>query len=153
MTEDPRYSSPQQPGQRMPNQQGAPGHSPAGYSQPYDWRYGSTQPPYGSTPGPFPGPLPGSTPGMPPAAPVRKRFRPIALTVGALAIAAVSAGVGGMVAMSAQPKGNPVTTIDTAVPNGRNVPTANVPIGSVEQVAAKVVPSVCLLYTSPSPRD
>ena len=147
MTEDPRYSSPQQPGQRMPNQQGAPGHSPAGYSQPHEWRYGTTQPPYGSAPGPFPGPLPGGTPGMPPTAPVRKRFRPIALTVGALAIAAVSAGVGGMVAMSAQPNSGPVTTIDTAVPNGRNVATANVPIGSVEQVAAKVVPSVVKLET------
>jgi putative serine protease PepD len=84
---------------------------------------------------------------MPPAAPVRKRFRPIALTAGALAIAAVSAGVGGMVAMSAQPSSNPVTTITTAAPNGRNVPTANVPIGSVEQVAAKVVPSVVKLET------
>jgi putative serine protease PepD len=64
-----------------------------------------------------------------------------------LAIAAVSAGVGGMVAMSAQPTSNPVTTIDTAAPNGRNVPTSNVPIGSVEQVAAKVLPSVVKLET------
>jgi putative serine protease PepD len=84
---------------------------------------------------------------MPPTAPARKRFRPIALTASALAIAAVSAGVGGMVAMSAQPTSNPVTTIDTAAPNGRNVPTSNVPIGSVEQVAAKVLPSVVKLET------
>jgi putative serine protease PepD len=147
MTEDPRYSSPQQPGQRMPNQQAAPGHNPAGYSQPYDWRYGSTQPPYGPAHDPYRGPRPAGTPGMPPAAPVRKRFRPIALTAGALAIAAVSAGVGGMVAMSAQPSSTPVTTIDTAAPNGRNIPTSNVPIGSVEQVAAKVLPSVVKLET------
>jgi len=147
MTEDPRYSSPQQPGQRVPNQQAAPGHNPAGYTQPYDWRYGSTPPPYGPAHDPYRGPRPSATPGMPPAAPVRKRFRPIALTVGALAIAAVSAGVGGMVAMSAQPSSGPVTTIDTAVPNGRSVATASVPIGSVEQVAAKVVPSVVKLET------
>lgn len=147
MTEDPRYSSPQQHGQRMPNQQAAPGHNPAGYSQPYDWRYGSAHPPYGPAHDPYGGPRPVGTPVMTPAAPVRKRFRPIALTVGALAIAAVSAGVGGMVAMNAQPSSGPVTTIDTAAPNGRNVPTANVPIGSVEQVAAKVVPSVVKLET------
>ncbi len=39
MTDDPRYSAPQQPGQRVPNQQAAPGYPQAGYQQPYDWRY------------------------------------------------------------------------------------------------------------------
>ena len=43
--------------------------------------------------------------------------------------------------------GGPITTIATAAPNGRAVPTANVPVGSVEQVAAKVVPSVVKLET------
>jgi len=147
MTEDPRYSSPQQSGQRMPNPQAAPGHSPTGYTQPYDWRYGSTQPQFGSAHDPYRGAPHGGTAVMPPVAPTRKRFRPIALTAGALAIAAVSAGVGGMVAMSARPASSPVTTIATAEANGRNIPTANAPIGSVEQVAAKVVPSVVKLET------
>ena len=39
------------------------------------------------------------------------------------------------------------TTVVAPAPNGRNVPTANVPIGSVEQVAVKVVPSVVKLET------
>jgi putative serine protease PepD len=52
-----------------------------------------------------------------------------------------------MVAMTAQPANAPVTTIATAAPNGRNVPAANMPIGTVEQVAAKVVPSVVKLET------
>ena len=40
-----------------------------------------------------------------------------------------------------------VTTITAAAPNGRSAPAANVPIGSVEQVAVKVVPSVVKLET------
>lgn len=71
------------------------------------------------------------------------------MTAGALAIAAVSAGVGGLVATAkVQPDGRTAaTTITTAAQPGRSIPTANVPIGSVEQVAAKVVPSVVKLET------
>jgi len=148
MTEDPRYSSPQQSGQRVPNQQGAPGYNQTGYQQPYDWRYANTQPQYGQPADPYHAARQGNTGMLPPVAPRRKRFRPIALTAGALAIAAVSAGMGGMVALTARPDGTTATTTVAApAPNGRNVPTANAPIGSVEQVAAKVVPSVVKLET------
>lgn len=145
MTEDPRYSSPQQSGQRAPNQQAAPGYHQAGYQQPYDWRYANTQPQYGQAQDPYYGAPQGGAGAMLP--PARKRFRPIALTAGALAIAAVSAGMGGMVALTTRPDSRPATTISAPAPSGRSVPTANAPIGSVEQVAAKVVPSVVKLET------
>ena len=45
MTDDPRYSPPQS-GQRVPNQQVAPGYTQAGYQQHYDWRYANAQQPY-----------------------------------------------------------------------------------------------------------
>ena len=139
MTDDPRYATPHQPGQ-SPSPQAAQGYPQAGYQQPYDWRYATGSPTAQQHY------QPGQTPGYP-AAPPRKRSRTAALTAGALAIAAVSAGVGGAVATMVQPDGRAVTTITTAAPNGRNVPAANIPIGSVEQVAAKVVPSVVKLET------
>ena len=160
MTEDPRYSTPQQAGRRVPNQQAAPGsnqsgyhqtgsnqsgYHQSGYQQPYDWRYANTQGHYGPAPYPSQAAQPVGAAGMPP--PARKRFRPVAMTVGALAIAAVSAGVGGMVAMTAQPGGRPAGTITSPAPNGRNIPAVSAPIGTVEQVAAKVVPSVVKLET------
>jgi putative serine protease PepD len=145
MTEDPRYSSPQQSGQLAPNQQAAPGYHQAGYQQPYDWRYANTQPQYGQAQDPYYGARQGGAGATLP--PARKRFRPIALTAGALAIAAVSAGMGGMVALTTRPDSRPATTISAPAPSGRSVPTANAPIGSVEQVAAKVVPSVVKLET------
>ncbi len=150
MTEDPRYSTPQQVGRRGPNQQAAPGSNQSGYhqtgyQQPYDWRYANTQGHYGPAPYPSQAAQPVGAAGMSP--PARKRFRPVAMTVGALAIAAVSAGVGGMVAMTAQPGGRPAGTIISPAPNGRNIPAVSAPIGTVEQVAAKVVPSVVKLET------
>ena len=151
MTDDPRYSPSQQSGRGLPNQQAGSGYNPGGYQQPYDWRYASAQQPGAQQAwDPYRSARAGSTAVLPPVAgePARKRSRPIAMTVGALAIAAVSAGMGGMVAVMAQPQSGPTTTIATAVPNGRAaVPTANVPVGSVEQVAAKVVPSVVKLET------
>jgi putative serine protease PepD len=150
MTEDPRYSTPQQAGRRVPNQQAAPGsnqsgYHQSGYQQPYDWRYANTQGHYGPAPYPSQAAQPVGAAGMSP--PARKRFRPVAMTVGALAIAAVSAGVGGMVAMTAQPGGRPADTITSPAHNGRNIPAVSAPIGTVEQVAAKVVPSVVKLET------
>jgi putative serine protease PepD len=48
----------------------------------------------------------------------------------------------------AHPDREPVSSVGTPAPNGpNNVPAANLPIGSVEQVAAKVVPSVVKLET------
>ena len=138
---DERFN-PQQPAQQTPGPQPGSGYNQTGYQQPYDWRYSTQQPtqqqwdPYRSAPAP--------TTVM---AKPRKRSRAIALSAGALAIAAVSAGIGGVVATAVHPDGPATTTITTAAAPGRNVPTANVPIGSVEQVAAKVVPSVVKLET------
>ena len=148
MTDDPRYS-PSQSGPQAPNQQAAPGYSPTGYQQQYDWRYSNAQQPYD----PYRASRSGTTSVLPPVTDKpRKRSRSIALTAGALAIAAVSAGVGGVVATMVRPDGHSTTAVTTAAaPNSGKTPTAqptaNVPIGSVEQVAAKVVPSVVKLET------
>jgi putative serine protease PepD len=142
MTEDPRYSS--QSGQRLPNQP-APGYPPAGYQQPYDWRYANGQQPYD----PYRNQAQaGNTAVLPPVAEARrKRSRPVAMTIGALAIAAMSAGIGGVVATMAEPGAPSTTTVTQGAPGARTLPTANAPIGSVEQVAEKVVPSVVKLET------
>ncbi|MCW2559763.1 MAG: trypsin-like serine protease with C-terminal domain [Mycobacterium sp.] len=67
------------------------------------------------------------------------------MTIGALAIALVSAGVGGGVATLVKPDRPTVTTsVSGAAPSE---PAASLPAGSVEQVAAKVVPSVVKLET------
>ena len=145
MTDDPRYSPPQS-GQRVPNQQAAPGYTQAGYQQQYDWRYANAQQPYD----PYRAARSGNTAVLPSVSNERprKRFRPIALTAGALTIAALSAGVGGVVATMVHPDERSTTTpITAAAPNSRTLPSANVPVGSVEQVAAKVVPSVVKLET------
>jgi putative serine protease PepD len=123
-----------------------PGHYQQTGQQPYDWRYATQQsasqqhPPYD----PY---RPTQHPVGPPEPP-RKRSRAGALTAGALAIAVVSAGVGGGVALLVRPdthaRPTVTTTANGAVPS---VPAANVPAGSVEQVAAKVVPSVVKLET------
>ena len=129
MTEDPRYSS--QSGQRLPNQP-APGYPPAGYQQPYDWRYANGQQPYD----PYRNQAQaGNTAVLPPVAEARrKRSRPVAMTIGALAIAAMSAGIGGVVATMAEPGAPSTTTVTQGAPGARTLPTANAPIGSVEQV-------------------
>ncbi len=138
MTDDQRYPPPQQPGRP------APGYPPGGYRQPYDWRYpaGPQNPagydPYRAVPG-----APGAFSGRP-----AKRSRPIALAAGGLAIAVMSAAVGGLVATVVEPQARPATSISGPAPKGGGaVPTANLPAGSVEQVAAKVVPSVVKLET------
>jgi putative serine protease PepD len=101
--------------------------------QQYGQQYGQYQPPGAPAP-------------KPPRQ--RKRGRAVGLAAGALTLAAVSAGVGGLVATMAAPDGTTVTTITTAAQSGQSaVPTANLPVGSVEQVAAKVVPSVVKLET------
>jgi len=151
MTDDPRYSPPQQPGPNVPNRQAAPGYSQAGYRQgQYDWRYAGAQQPYD----PYRSARPGNTAVLPPVSdkPRRKRSRSIGLAAGALTIAAVSAGVGGVVATMVRPADHSVVAGASPATAGipdrpAAVPTANVPVGSVEQVAAKVVPSVVKLET------
>ncbi|MGZ4563739.1 MAG: S1C family serine protease [Mycobacterium sp.] len=139
------------------------------YSQPFDWRqqsqttqfrqpydpYSGTGPgriPGGAGVGPIPGgsgtgPIPGMLPPMPPGP--QKRPRAGLLVVGALAIAVVSAGIGGAAATAVElgthaTSGNGHSVIGGAAPS---VPVANMPPGSVEQVASKVVPSVVMLET------
>ncbi|BBZ77569.1 peptidase S1 [Mycolicibacterium anyangense] len=164
MTDPSRYTPQQQPGHTTPNPHAAPGYSQApqaGYQQPYDWRYATQQshPQYRQPYDPYAaarqgnpaGNLAGNPAGGPvliPPPPPRQRSRAGALTAGALAIAVVSAGIGGTVVLLAHPDHQPVTSITNAGPNGpANVPAANLPAGSVEQVAAKVVPSVVKLET------
>jgi putative serine protease PepD len=84
-------------------------------------------------------------PAGPGPVPPQKRSRAGALTIGALAIAVVSAGIGGGVATLAQPDRGAVTSAFSDATPGE--PTASLPAGSVEQVAAKVVPSVVKLET------
>ncbi len=157
MTNHPRYSPPpQQPGYRpVSDQRGAPGYSGHGqqqtYPQHYDWRYGQQphgqQPPYGS----FGSGQPGHA-GGPPTAQLgipRKRSRGGALAVGALAIAVVSAGIGGAAASVVEHNGHLSIASDGSTFGGAapSVPAGNAPVGTVEQVAAKVVPSVVMLET------
>jgi putative serine protease PepD len=176
MTNHPRYSPPpQEPGRRQdPNQPAAPAYpgqyrpgpqqQPGPPSQGYDWRYATQQhatqqqrPPFDPYRQPQPG-NPPTMPGMPlsgampvppmqPPPPPRKRSRGIALTAGALAVAIVSAGIGGGVVLLAQPQGSSSKLAIPELGAPQSVPAANVPPGSVEQVAAKVVPSVVKLET------
>lgn len=177
MTNDPRYSPPpQQPGYRPAPSQPAPGSSAYGqgpqqaYGQPFDWRhqsqtnqfrqpydpFGGTGPgriPGGTGVGPVPGgsgtgPIPGMLPPMPPPG-HQKRPRAGLLAVGAVTIAVVSAGIGGVAATAVElgthtSNGNGHSVISGGAPS---VPAANMPPGSVEQVASKVVPSVVMLET------
>lgn len=168
----------QQPGYcAVPNQPGGPAYAQGQqqpYSQQYDWRYpqcrpssaapyrrpqdpfgggGSGAAPGGTGAGPIPGGIgAGSMPGMlPPTGPPpvrQKRSRGGLLVAGALAIAVVSAGIGGAAATVVE-----LGAHSTGAHGGRvigvapSVPAGNMPPGSVEQVAAKVVPSVVMLET------
>ena len=152
MTNHPRYSPPPQPGHRPGGheQHAAPGYPGAHrgnpYQQPtqqqsYDWRYATQQqfrPPYD----PYRG-APQQPAGMP-MPPVRqKRSGAGALTAGAVAVAIVSAGIGGGVALLVQPDRPAASSSVTGL--APSVPAASLPAGTVEQVAAKVVPSVVKL--------
>jgi putative serine protease PepD len=111
----------------------------------YDWRY-ATQPPQQPQfrPDPYRTDPTRSMPVPSPVAP-RKRSRAGLLTVGALAVALVSAGIGGGVATLVH---DDHTASPTSILGGNpSQPAASLPAGSVEQVAAKVVPSVVKLET------
>ncbi|MET0454651.1 MAG: trypsin-like peptidase domain-containing protein [Mycobacterium sp.] len=165
MTNHPRYTPPPPPPGHRPgaNEPAAPGFTgqhrsgaheqPAGYTGPqrtggyqqsYDWRYATQQQPFPQDPYR----AADRTRMIPPSAPVnpRKRSRAGLLTVGALTIAVLSAGVGGGVATLVQPNRPTVTSSATGATPSE--PAASVPAGSVEQVAAKVVPSVVKLETN-----
>ena len=147
MTNHPRYSPPPpQPGNPPGGHQqhaapGYPGaHRPYQQQQPYDWRY-ATQQQFRTPYDPYRGaPQPSGMP-IPPAP--RKRSRAGALTAGAIAVAIVSAGIGGGVAILVQPDRPSASSSVTGL--APSVPAASLPAGTVEQVAAKVVPSVVKL--------
>ena len=154
MTNQPRYSPPPPPQGRRPGDDrtavypGQYGHTGYQHQQPFDWRYATQQQQqaYRQAYDPYRGAQGQPNQQMPPRPPQRpqKRSRAGALTVGALTIAVVSAGIGGGVALLAKPDNRPGGTQITAAPS---VPAASLPAGSVEQVAAKVVPSVVKLET------
>ena len=111
MTNHPRYSPPPQPGHRPGGreQHAAPGYPgaqrPNPYQQPtqqqpYDWRY-ATQQQFRAPYDPYRGAP--QAPGMPMPPTPQKRSRAGALTAGAVVVAIVSAGIGGGVALLAQP--------------------------------------------------
>ncbi len=131
---------------------GGPGYGGAGpqqtSTQQYDWRYRPQPPyppsyeqPYGAPRMPLGGPPP---PGSP-----QKRSRAGLLTTGAVAIAVVSAGIGGGVASVVDHQRQAAAGAGGRASSGAapGVPAANAPSGSVEQIAAKVVPSVVMLET------
>ncbi|MDX1892098.1 S1C family serine protease [Mycolicibacterium sp. 050158] len=147
MTNHPRYPHPhpapgvganQAVGQPHPSNQA---HNP--YQQGYDWRYAQQAPPYDpnrhhrqmdSTP-------------TAPIRRLRKKSRSRVAITSVAALAVVSAGVGA-VALTSQDDRTAATGLATALataPSQSAVPAANLPTGSVEQVAAKVVPSVVKL--------
>ncbi|ULE31279.1 S1C family serine protease [Mycobacterium sp. IDR2000157661] len=145
MTNHPRYTPPPPPPGRRPvgHEQATTGYPgaqrPGPYQQqPYDWRYATQQQPYRAPYDPYRGaPMPQPAPAS------QKRSRAGALTAGALAVAVVSAGIGGGVAMLVTPdRPSASSSVSGAAPS---VPAASLPAGSVEQVAAKVVPSVVKL--------
>jgi putative serine protease PepD len=151
MTNHPRYSPPtQQPGYRPVSDQAA-GSAYAGqgqqqpYAQQYDWRY-PQQPPYRQQFSPY-----GAGQPTPPSqlGGSEKRSRAGLLTVGAVVLAVVSAGIGGATASVIAHSGQFGSNTGGILPGSGtpSVPAANAPAGSVEQVAAKVVPSVVMLET------
>ncbi len=117
-----------------------PGHqAPGVYHQPYDWRYAtqSPQPPYGHM----------HQADSAPTAPiprVRRRSRSGAIMIAAASVAVVSGGVGAAVIATHHDRPAAAQEAAPAVASPSK-PVAAPPPGSVEQVAAKVVPSVVKL--------
>src|SRR5271166_545709 len=143
-----RYQQPTQQFRRDTFAGTGPGPTPGGTGQiPLPGGTGPGPIPVGTGPGPIPGmylPM-----GPPPQMMRERRPRAGMLAIGALTIAVVSAGIGGAAASvvelnhgSGGPNGG--AGASGAAPS---VPAANMPPGSVEQVASKVVPSVVMLET------
>jgi putative serine protease PepD len=70
-----------------------------------------------------------------------------ALISAAVVLAGISAGIGGAVAVSVDHTHSAPSTLVTAAAGASKEPVANLPSGSVEQVAAEVAPSVVQLET------
>ncbi len=146
MKKHPRYSrrqpgSPSNPSQPVAQQYS--GYPPQGeYYQPYDWRYAtqSPRPPHD----PYRRIHEADSAPTAPIPVVRRRSRAGVVMLGAASVALVSGGVGAAVMathhdrLAAHQAAAPVVSAPTR-------PVAAPPPGSVEQVAAKVVPSVVKL--------
>ncbi|MDH6283380.1 S1C family serine protease [Prescottella agglutinans] len=144
-------SAPQEPWRyqaQTPGYPGAPGHREQGYGQPgYQAGYQPTEqfPGVGTT-----GTLP--TTGAPVTTPPRRVGR-TTLVAGAIALALVSGGIGGAVgslATSSNSGSNAPVSNALAAPKPSTSPASNAPEGSVQSVAAKVVPSVVQIQVAGS---
>jgi putative serine protease PepD len=152
MTKKSRYSlrrNTTNPAPSQPVDQRYSGYPPhAGYQQPYDWRYATQQQQAQRNPY-FAASHVDSTPTTPiPVMRKRSRVRP--LVVGGAAIALVSGGIGAAV-LAERPgseAANNAATAATAAAPAPQQPVEAAPSGSVEQVAAKVLPSVVKLQIS-----
>lgn len=141
MTNHPRY--PDRPDPRQDPSHSAGQHYPGNpadgsYRSAYDWRYAQQHAagyhdPYRTAPQPV-------------SAPARhkKRSRRGALVAGAVAVAVVSGGIGAAAAVVAEPDHSAAMHAAIAAAPGQPA-AASLPAGSVEQVAAKVMPSVVKL--------
>ena len=142
-----QYPAQQYPTQQYPTQQYPAQQYPAPQPQqrpnqpPYEWRHVTQHhsSPYDTT----------RTAVLPVVAPdARRRSRAGALFAGAVALSVVSAAVGGVAAVvMVHSPHSPISTLATAPANGAPPPARTEQGGSVEQVAAKVVPSVVKLET------
>lgn len=118
----------------------------SGYQQPYDWRYAAQQPVPNY--GPYAAAYQTDSAPTSPIPVVRKTSRKGTVIVGAAAVALVSGGIGAAVLANHSDPGaaNSAATAATAAAPIPPQPVAAPPeAGSVEQVAAKVLPSVVKL--------
>jgi putative serine protease PepD len=153
MTHDPRYPPrPQPPAprpgwhQQYPAQQYPPAQYPAPQPHqrpnqpPYEWRHVAQQ-----HPSPYDTAITATLPVVAPD--TRRRSRAGVLFAGAVAVSVVSAAVGGVAAVVMVQSPHSLISALTTAPADGAPPPARVQLGSVEQVAAKVVPSVVKLET------
>ncbi len=106
----------------------------------YDWRY--TYNPYQTADQAITAPMPRVQP---------KKSRRAAVVAGAVAVSATMVGGGiGAASMLANERANDATTVKAPIAQAQALPkpAAQLPAGSVEQVAAKVTPSVVKLQLS-----
>ena len=142
---NPMWYPPQQPDHRSQanhamGQEYPSGPAEGSYRSPYDPRYAHQAAippydPYHTVHQPFPGP-----PAMQPQKHSRRR---IVVIGGAIAVAVAAGGIG-TAAIASQPD-HPAALRAAVAEAPAGTPAASLPAGSVEQVAAKVMPSVVKL--------
>ncbi len=142
-----QYPAQQYPTQQYPTQQYPAQQYPVPQPQqrpnqpPHEWRHVTQH-----HPSPYDTARTAVLPVVAPDA--RRRSRAGVLFAGAVALSVVSAAVGGVAAVvMVHSPHSPISTIATAPANGAPPPARTEQGGSVEQVAAKVVPSVVKLET------